>query len=304
MTSAILKRWAAALLLLVATHGSGQEQKPLPELPTLGTDPVQAPATQVKPFGAAAPTPPADQRVAGFEQMQQARDAFVDLLRAYEAGNVLLFQRRLDPAMMGYQQLLDGVRSDANALRQIRMQLIDTQITAGPDVTVIQTGWEKRSLSAATFQPQLSSGRSQILMHRGKDGWRLAAVSGDNLFASNAGTAAQLNVAPATFGAGNLPFDAIVNVAVQVQVIDPDFAGRPSVTVQVRSSQGDVETVPLPATGQGTFGVSTLRVRRNGVTPIGPGNGVIEFTGLVTTFTITFVDPLPATTLVRIVNGL
>lgn len=312
MSNNILKRSLAMLLLLAAGHSNGQQSKPLPELPSLGSDPVQAPATQIKPYGAPAPKPPADQRAASFEQMQQARESFEAFVRAYETGDVLLIQRRLDPAMVGYQQFLDGVRSDVNALRQIRMQLLDTQIAAGPDVAVIQTAWEKRALNAATFQPLLLSGRSQILMHRGNDGWRLAAITGDNLFASNAGTVAasnagtvaQLNVAPATFGAGNLPLDAIVNVPVQVQVIDPDLAGRPSVTVQVRSSQGDVETVTLPATGPGTFGVTTLRVRRNGKTPIGPGNGVIEFTLVPTTLTITFVDPLPATTLIRTVSGL
>ena len=303
MTNVPLQRCVAALLLLAASHGYGQQQKPLPELPSLGSDPAQAPATQIKPVGAPADKPSTDKRVAGFAEMQQARDAFAEFIRAYETGNVLLIQRRLDPAMIGYQQFLDGVRSDTAALRQIRMQLIDTQITAGPDVAVIQTAWEKRALSAASFQPQLNSGRSQILMHRGTDGWRMVAITGDNLFASSTMTVAQLT-ATAVFGAGNLPFDVPVTIPVQIQVIDPDLASRTSITVQIRTPQGDVENVTLPATGPGRFAVTTLPARRNGsTTPIGPGNGIIEFTLVPTTLTITYIDTAPVTTLTRIVNG-
>lgn len=303
MTNVTLKRCVAALLLLAAGHGSGQQQKPLPELPSLGSDPAQAPATQIKPVGAPADKPSTDKRVAGFAEMQQARDAFAEFIRAYETGNVLLIQRRLDPAMIGYQQFLDGVRSDTAALRQIRMQLIDTQITAGPDVAVIQTAWEKRALSAASFQPQLNSGRSQILMHRGTDGWRMVAISGDNLFASSAGTAALLNVIPAVIFTGNFPADTVVNAPIQIQVIDPDLAGRPSVTVQIRSSQGDSEVVTLPATGSGAFSVSTVQMRRNTKPSFTSGNGIVESTNPPQIFTITYVDTLPVTTIIRTISG-
>lgn len=300
MTSDIHKRSLAMLLLLAAGHSSGQPLKPLPELPSLGSDPVQAPATQIKPYGAPAPKPPADQRAASFEHMQQARESFEGFVRAYETGNVLLVQRSLDPAMIGYQQFLDGVRSDTNALRQIRMQLIDTQIAAGPDVAVIQTAWEKRALNAATFQPLLLSGRSQILMHRGKDGWRLVAITGDNLFASATGTVAQLLNTP-TFKAG--PIGNIEARALGIQVTDPDLTGRPSITVQVRSTEGDVETVTLPAVGGGVFRVSTLTVRRN-ASPgtFVSGNGIIEFSTPPALLTITYVDPLPVTTITGVIS--
>lgn len=296
----------AVLLLLMSVPGLGQTQKSPVELPSLGSDPVQAPGTQVKPVGAPQDPPSTDKRVAGFAEMQQAREAFEEFIRAYETGNVLLIQRRLDPAMIGYQQFLDGVRSDTATYRQTRILLTDTQITAGPDVAVIQTGWEKRALNSATFQPQLNRGRSQILLHRGANGWQLVAFAGDNMFANNAGTVAQLSVTPATFISGNAPPDVIINVPILIQVIDPDLAGQPSVNVQIRSSQGDSEIVTLPATGPGgTFSVSSLRMRRNSLPGFAPGNGIAEFNAPpAINFTITYIDALPATTLIRIINGI
>jgi hypothetical protein len=148
---------------------------------------AQAPATGQKP------------QVAGFEDMKSARGALDEIIRAYETGDIGAIQARLDPAMIGYQRFLDGMRRDTANLKQIRLHLFEANVSAGPDVAMIQAAWEKRFFGVADFTPGLFSGRSTFLMHRAKDGWRLAAVSGDNPFASESGVLATLTVMPAAF---------------------------------------------------------------------------------------------------------
>jgi hypothetical protein len=115
-------------------------------------------------------------------QDTSAMNAFNEFLRAYEFGNTALIQNKLDPAMIGYQRFIDGVIQDNNRSKQLRVFLKDTQLQCGPDITVIQTLWEKRYLDVNTFQPGLTTGRSTILMHRDQTGWKFAAIAGDNLF--------------------------------------------------------------------------------------------------------------------------
>ena len=128
------------------------------------------PGTAVRPPSSPPRKPEApaiqDGRVATFEEMQQARLALEELIRAYETGDIALFERRLAPNLIGYQIFLDGIRQNIAAQRNVRIQLLDTQITAGPDLTVVETSWEKRFLDAATFQPVLQTGRSTILLSR------------------------------------------------------------------------------------------------------------------------------------------
>jgi hypothetical protein len=155
-------------------------------------------------------------------------------------------------------------------------------------------------LSAASFQPQLNSGRSQILMHRGTDGWRLVAITGDNLFASATGTTAQLLNTP-TFKNGPIGLTEVR--AITIQITDPDLSSRPSIAVQVRSAEGDIETITLPAVGGGVFRVLTLTVRRNAAPgTFVSGNGIVEFGSAPTTLVITYVDTLPVTTVTGVIT--
>ncbi|MCZ7654985.1 MAG: nuclear transport factor 2 family protein [Rhodocyclaceae bacterium] len=93
--------------------------------------------------------------VAGFEDMKAARAALDEIIRAYETGDIGLIQARLDPAMIGYQRFIDSMRRDATGLKQIRLHLFEAQVTAGPDVAMIQAAWEKRFFGVADFTPGL-----------------------------------------------------------------------------------------------------------------------------------------------------
>jgi hypothetical protein len=214
-------------------------------------------------------------QVAGFEDMKSARAALDEIIRAYETGDIGLIQARLDSAMIGYQRFLDGMRRDTANLKQIRLHLFEANVTAGPDVAMIQAAWEKRFFGVTGFTPGLFSGRSTFLMHRARDGWRLAAVSGDNPFSSESGVLATLTVVP-----GSVPLAALAPcggglVPVGIDLVDPDLAGLQSVTVEAVTSQGDREGVVLTAVSPGRFRRASLPVCQEFITPI-PGSSIVE----------------------------
>jgi hypothetical protein len=123
-----------------------------------------------------------DVEVMTLAQVHAARRAFDDFLRAYEQGDLAGLRARLDPGFIGYQALLDAAQQDFHALRLIRVHLARPRVTAGRDVAVIQTTWEKRFVDAATFRPGLTTGQITVLMHRMPSGWVLAAVHGHSPF--------------------------------------------------------------------------------------------------------------------------
>ncbi len=282
----------ATLAPAAAAQGVPRDEYPLP------------PASEIRPLGTgeAGEKKPGEPRpVGGLTDIHEAHEALDELLRAYEAGNVALIQRRLDPAMVGYQVFLDGVRRDANAYKNLRINLTDTQITAGPDLAVIQIAWEKRFLAVSDFTPGIFTGRSTILMHRDGDGWQLAAVALDNPFSSASGTLARFKVLPASLVTGSL----VGFVPVQVEVVDPDMAGLGTVRVAVTGSDGDRETLTLPATSPGVFRIATLNMLLDPGGAI-PNNNVLELAG-AGSFTFRYVDPnpgdnRPASTLTRVVR--
>lgn len=167
--------------------------------------------------------------VADLAEASKAQQALEGFIRSYESGNIELLRTKLDPAMIGYQRFIDGMIADAARMKMIRINLLDTQSVVGPDVAMIQTSWEKRFLTTTGLTPSMYTGRSQFLMHRDQDGWRLAAVGGDNPFASQSGVLAQLSIARA----GSAAAPAFV-----ASVVDPDVAGQGFVDVQVSSSNG------------------------------------------------------------------
>ena len=218
----------------------------------------------------------------------EAMAAFNEYIRAYEQGNVALIQSKLDPAMIGYQNYLDGVIQDTNRMKQLRLTLRDTEIQCGPDVTVIQTAWDKRFLDVTTFTPTLNSGRATILLHRsGSKEWRMAGLSGDNPFTARDGTMGQLNFGPvlSLSKVSSTPSTQAINI----EVIDGDLAGIGALTVQIVSNQGDNETVSLPEVSPGRFMRSSYMMSSGKALP---HDNVLELeTGAV--LTLRYVDQKP-----------
>lgn len=240
-------------------------------LPDLGARVVEQRSTET-PRAASTPAPFTQAPIADLAEAQKVQAELQALIRAYETGNINYLQSRLDPAMIGYQRFVDGVIRDNNLLKQLRVHLFDTQVLAGPDVAVIQTGWEKRFLSLIGFQPGLFTGRSTFLLHRDKDQWKIAAFSGDNLFASQSGVLAQLTASPAVFTAfaTGCPCPTI-----SITLLDPDLAGQGSIAVELISSQNDRENLTLTATTPGRF-IGTIATLIDNGQPIFLGSGVVE----------------------------
>jgi hypothetical protein len=274
-------RVVAGILLSIAASGTVAQGVPRDEYPL-------PPASEIRPIepGQSGPEPgaPADQTasatIGGLDDMQQARTAFDELLRTYESGNIAKFRQHLDPSMVGYQVFLDGVRRDVAAYRNLRINITDTQITAGPDIAVIQLAWEKRFLSANDFTPGIFTGRSTVLMHRDGDTWQLSAVALDNPFSSASGVLARFTVTPASLAISALDG----NVPMQIEVVDADMAGAESVRISVSTANGDRETLVLPSVSPGVFRDNSAPLLFEPGTPTAnnllievPGPGTVSF---------------------------
>lgn len=232
------------------------------------------------------PTVKEEKLVAGFAEGEKAWAAFGKLIRAYETGDVVQLQSFLDPSMIGYQRLLDGTRRDANTLKQLRIHLSNSRVIAGPDVAVIETNWEKRFLGVTDLQAGKHSGRSMVLMHLDKNGWKFAAISGDNLFAGESGSLALLSFSkPSAQNVTGVSTTA-------VEVLDPDMAGKGSIQVEFLVANGDREVFMLTETSLGKFvKASFLASSKNAVL----NDAALDFPqgSLPTTLTMRYLDQNP-----------
>jgi len=235
------------------------------------------------------------------EDGRKALKAFEDFLRAFEAGNIAFLRQKMDPSMIGYQQLLDNITQENNECKQMRVTLLNTQVQAGPDLAVLQTSWEKRCLLLPAFTPRLVTGRSTILLHLGPGGWTFAAITGGNMLertnpnntpntpnstnSTNSNSSISLTNAPNATGAvktlatlsvfnGGATYSSAAILSGQnalpftITVTDPDRVGAASVNVVLTSSApaNDTLVLTLPAVtpGSSQFQVTTVNFSKAG----------------------------------------
>lgn len=105
-----------------------------------------------------------------------------EVVAAYEAEDLNLIERSLDPAMIGYQRLVESLRTELDRYGQIRVTLTDTQATASGAGGVINTRFEKRLVRSADSLPGLVAGRTTIVFRKQGREWTIAAIGGDNPF--------------------------------------------------------------------------------------------------------------------------
>lgn len=217
-------------------------------------------------------------KIGDMEDGRKAAAALDEILRAYEMGNAGFIRGRLDPSMIGFQKLMDDIVVETNQCKQMRLNLLDTQILAGPDLAVIQTGWEKRCLQLPNFTARFNTGRSTFLMHRGTGGWTMAAISGSNPLASMTNTLATIN---ASAPLGTCALINLLTVATSepftITINDPDMANASSVIVKVTWGS-DTENIIIPASAAGVFQKTTLLVNKSTASP---GNGVVDILPVV-----------------------
>lgn len=113
-----------------------------------------------------------------------AQAALTEAIKAYEAGDAERVIGQFDRGMVGYGEYAESVRRDAASLKQVRVQLLDTNMAAGADFVYLSSRWEKRFLTARDFKPQLHKGRTTFAMKQTDGGWRISGIAGDNLFST------------------------------------------------------------------------------------------------------------------------
>ena len=225
-------------------------------------------------------------KIGELEDGNKALKAFEEFLRAFEVGNIALLRQKLDPSMIGYQQLLDSITQENNECKQMRVTLLNTKVQAGPDLAVLQTSWEKRCLLLPNFTPKLVTGRSTILLHLGQSGWTVAAITGGNMLerTSLGNTGGSPNAASPTGAVRTLATLSVVNggatyagaailsgqnaLPFTVTVTDPDRVGAASVNVVLTSPApaNDTLVLTLPAVtpGSSQFRVTTVNFSKAG----------------------------------------
>jgi hypothetical protein len=111
-----------------------------------------------------------------------AIDALEQLMKAFSVGNSADAEALIEPQMIGYSKLTDGLRDAVLVQKQIRLTMSDTKTLVADDVVLIQANWEKRYTSHPGLKAVLRSGKSTFVMHYSGKIWRLSALSGDNPF--------------------------------------------------------------------------------------------------------------------------
>jgi hypothetical protein len=86
--------------------------------------------------------------------------------------------------MIGFGVLMQKVHDSIAAQKQIRIALKDLQTTVGPDAAFVRVSWEKRFLALPAMTAVLRSGSCILVFQRDGANWRLAGITGDNLFAA------------------------------------------------------------------------------------------------------------------------
>lgn len=112
-----------------------------------------------------------------------AQDALERIFRAYESNDAGTLESLLDPAAVDLKAVLENARESQNQQKQIRISIKDVQVTVNPDFAFVQVNWEKRFLSLPDMKPKLVVGHATFAMNRSAAEWRLAGISGDNIFA-------------------------------------------------------------------------------------------------------------------------
>ncbi len=223
---------------------------------------------------------------AALQAQHEARAALDVLLQAAERGDAEYVRQQLNPAMVGYQRLVDGLRRDAATQRFARIVLLGPQVTSSSDLVMIQSAWEKRFFGVADGQPALQRGQATFLLKRSGESWQLAAIGGDNPLASAAGTLARLEARVLSASCTVAPFQVQLNVV----LTDPDLAGLGQVAVEVSTPAGDREGLLLVAQGPGQFASLVPIPCTNN--PSAPFDGLLRVTG-PTTLTVRYVDANP-----------
>ncbi|MCC2679907.1 MAG: hypothetical protein K0R29_2483 [Pseudobdellovibrio sp.] len=198
-------------------------------------------------------------KLATEDDAQRIQNSISEIFRLYESGSLAMFQKKFDPSVVGLQKLVDAIAIESAQCKQIRVNLLNTKVTVGTDVAVLQTAWEKRCLQMPNLTPQMQTGEGSFMLHKSAFGWQIAGLTGTMPFST-------INV-PATLTASTTTTcttikstsTVAISVPFTIVVFDPTRANQASVQVQLASGiDNETWTLNADRSAPGTFSVTTI----------------------------------------------
>jgi len=115
------------------------------------------------------------------KQQAEAEKVLNDIFRFYALGDVESIKEKIDPKMVGLQKILDGISSDANQCKQLKVHFTDKQVQNGTNgEVVIETNWEKRCLRLPAMQPRLFTGHASFILNNVGNAWVISSIGGSS----------------------------------------------------------------------------------------------------------------------------
>lgn len=123
--------------------------------------------------------------IAGTAEAGSAHPAVVildSMVKNFENSDLIQLNKDLDETMIGYTQLQESIKLALNSQKQIKIKLGPKRYTKAKEIYVIQCDWEKTYLLLPNLSPKKVKGRTLFLFQLKNKEWKLASVSGDNIF--------------------------------------------------------------------------------------------------------------------------
>ena len=120
--------------------------------------------------------------VAQAASMHPADIQLDSMIKNYENSDSQQLGKNFDESMIGFTQLQESVKVALNVQRQIKIKLGAKRFTKAKEIYVIQCDWEKSYLMMPNLIPKKVSGRTLFLFQFKNKEWKLASLSGDNIF--------------------------------------------------------------------------------------------------------------------------
>ena len=110
-------------------------------------------------------------------------DTLLDsIVKNFESAEAAGLSKSFDETMIGYTQLQESVKAALNSQKQVKIKLGVKKFTKAKDIYVIQCDWVKTYLLMPNLTAQKVSGRTLFLFQLKNKQWKLASMSGDNIF--------------------------------------------------------------------------------------------------------------------------
>ncbi len=213
------------------------------------------------------------EKIGSDKDIADVEKTFNEMISYYESGQIDILRQKLDPQMIGFQNIIDGLTLESKKCKQMRLEFKDKKTSVGPDLAVVQTSWEKRCILIPSMTATQDSGQSSLLLHKGLGKWSVSGIAGASPFAS-----VKIPVTITATTTTNCLAISLISVPIpknfKVVVNDPNLINAKTVQVKVTTGS-DSENVTLNAVSglSGVFQVDTINMSKLNATP---DNGTLD----------------------------